>query len=287
MSQSALFKTILHFFLTKIVAGIVLVVAAVTLVECEFRSLLDYTSLSPVAKDIAVSATESAIALIIYILLFRLYEKRKIRELSASAFAANSFSGFVSGLSLQALFILIIFMAGGYTVLKINPAASLLPAFAASLTAGFVAEILFIGIFFRITEEKLGTVITLLIITILFGIFHFNAPGANALSITSTAVEAGLLIAAIFVYTRSLWAVIFFHFGWDLAEPGLFGGINPGMSINETLFTSKITGPAMLTGGETGPQNSIQALLICLAISLLLLWSAKSRNRFINPYWKK
>lgn len=286
MTQLTVFKKILHFFLTKIIIGIALVVASVAFIEWAGRPLLDSTSLSTDAKNILISFAESAVALAIYILLFRLYERRNIHELSASAFAKNAVSGFLTGFLLQAVFILIIYLAGGYAIISVNPFSSVLPAFATALTAGFVAEILIIGIFFRLAEEKLGTVITLIIITILFGIFHFNAPGATGLSITATAVEAGLMIAAIFVYTRSLWSVIFFHFGWDFTEPGIFGGINPGMSTSETLFTSKITGPAILTGGQTGPQNSLQALLICLLLSLLLLWIAKGQNKWIKPWWK-
>lgn len=280
-------QKVLHFFLTKIVIGIAVIVVLVAFIEWAGRPLLNYTSLTDNAKNIIIAFANSAIALMGYILLFRFYEKRKIRELSASTFGRNAISGFVSGFALQSLFILVIFLAGGYTVIRINAASSVLPALAAALTAGFVAEILIIGIFFRLVEEQLGTGIAILIITILFGIFHFNAPGATALSIISTAIEAGLLIAAVYVYTRSLWTVIFFHFAWDFAEPGIFGGINPGNSVNETLLVSKITGSTLLTGGQTGPQNSMQALIICLLLSSLLLWIAKRRNKWIIASWKR
>ena len=287
MNRQTTLEKIFYFFITKIIFGIAVIAALVALIEQVGRPLLDRTSLSGNAKNIIISLANSAIALTAYILLFRFYEKRKITELRISSFLTNAAAGFAAGFALQAIFILVIYFAGGYEVIKINPASFILPAFGYALTAGFVAEILIVGVFFRLTEQQLGTVPALFIIAVLFGIFHFNAPGATALSIMATAVEAGLLIASIYVYTRSLWAVIFFHFAWDLAEPGVFGGINPGMNVTETLLVSKITGPAILTGGPTGPQNSIQSLLICLSVSLLLLWLAKRKSNFIRPYWKK
>jgi membrane protease YdiL (CAAX protease family) len=83
------------------------------------------------------------------------------------------------------------------------------------------------------------------------------------LSVISTVVEAGLLLSAGYIFSRSLWLPIFLHFAWDFAEPGVFGAINPGITIDQSLLTSKIDGPLILTGGQLGPQNSIQAFLLC------------------------
>jgi CAAX protease family protein len=286
MANQTILQKVLHFFLTKIIIGIAVIGGSVAVIQWVGSSLLDKTSITDNIKNIIQAISNSAIALIAYIFLYKFYEKRKISELSASAFGKYAIIGFLIGFALQSLFILVIYIADGYSVIKINPLASVLSAFAFALTAGFVAEILIIGVFFRLVEEQLGTVIALFVITVLFGILHVNAPGATLLSIISTAIEAGLLIASVYVYTRSLWMVIFFHFAWDFAEPGIFGGINPGNNANESLLTSRITGPAILTGGQTGPQNSLQALLICLFMALLLLWLAKRRNRLINPFWK-
>jgi len=116
---------------------------------------------------------------------------------------------------------------------------------------------------------------------------HVNAKGASILSVSSTVIEAGLLLSAGYVFSRSLWLPIFLHFAWDFAEPGVFGAINPGITIDQSLLTSKIEGPLILTGGQLGPQNSIQSLLFCAIASLLFLWMAKRKNNFIKPFWKR
>jgi len=76
--------------------------------------------------------------------------------------------GFVTGLILQSAFILIIYLTGNYSVIMVNAVSFLLPSFSTALTAGFVAAILIRGFFFRLTEEKLGTVITLIICAMIF-----------------------------------------------------------------------------------------------------------------------
>ena len=43
----------------------------------------------------------------------------------------------------------------------------------------------------------------------------------------------GIFLAAV------LWLPIFLHFAWDFAEPGVFGAINPGITIDQSLLTSK------------------------------------------------
>ena len=251
------------------------------------RLLLEATSLTDESRNIIIAISDAAIALLSYVFLFRIYEKRQIKELSISMFGKNAITGFALGMVLQSLFILVIYMAGGYSIVHVNPVSFLLPSFATAFTAGVVAEVLIRGIFFRLTEEKFGTGITLIIAALIFAILHISSKGATFLSVFSTAMQAGILLSAAYVFSRSLWLPIFLHFSWDFAEPGIFGAINPGNTVSESLITCKISGVAVLTGGQTGPQNSIQSLILCSMTALLFLWQAKKKDNFIKPAWKK
>ena len=75
-TQTALSK-FLSFFLTKIIIGVSLIVGVVALVEWLGRSLLAKTKLPDNSVNIIVAIAESALALLTYTFLFRLYEKRK------------------------------------------------------------------------------------------------------------------------------------------------------------------------------------------------------------------
>lgn len=276
----------LHFFLIKIVIGIAVIVAVVFLTQTFGQILLAKTSLSENAQNFILALLNSGFALAVYIFLFRVYEKRKITELSISNFFIFASTGFISGFILQSLFVVIICLIAQYSILHVNSINAVMPGFNASLTAGFVAELLIVGIFFRLMEEGLGTTIALIILTIIFIIIHANAKNATWLSVINTALQAGVLLPATYVVSRSLWFTIFMHFAWDFAEPGIYGGINPGNNINESLLTSKISGSDIITGGLNGPQNSIQSFIICLIVSVILLSIAKRKSKFIKSSWK-
>jgi len=287
MNSQTFLQKIFSFFLTKIIIGIIIVVGSVALAEWAGRLFLDRTQSSDELKNAIIGISDAAIALLSYVLLFRFYEKRKIKELSAASLPKNACLGFSLGLFLQSSFILVIYLFGSYSISHVNPLSFLLPSFITALTAGFVAEILIRGIIFRLTEESLGTLIALIISILLFVVFHATVKGATFLSVFSTAIQAGFLFSATYIFSRSLWLPIFLHFAWDFAEPGIFGGINPGINLKQSLFNSNFNGSDLITGGKFGPGNSIEALLICLIAGFIFLWLARRKNNFIKPYWKK
>jgi len=285
IKQTSLEK-VLHFFITKMIVGIGVIVLLVAFTEWLHSSILDKTNLPDNVKALIIAVAEAFIATGGYIFLFRVYDKRHIHELSATAFIPNAVVGFLTGVLLQALFILIIYLAGTFLVVKVNPVSTLTSPFAFALTAGFVAEIILIGIVFRLLEQQTGTLIALIVFIILFAVLHVNVKGASIVSVGATAMQAGLLLPASFVFSRNLWLPIFLHFGWDFAEPGIFGGINPSSSLAQGLLTSKIAGNSLITGGETGPQDSLSSLLLCLILGLIFLTLAKRKNSLIRPQWK-
>src|SRR5882724_6853988 len=114
MNKQTALQKILHFFLTKIIIGIAAIVALVALVELLRKLSLDKMNLTDNLKNIIVAVVESGIVVSGYILLFRVYEKRQINELSVSAFVKNAIVGCVIGLLLQSLFILVIYIGGTY-----------------------------------------------------------------------------------------------------------------------------------------------------------------------------
>ena len=267
------------------IVGIGVIVSLVAFIEWLRSSILDKTNLSNDVKALIVSIAEAFITTTAYIFLFRAFDKRRIHELSAATFINNAVIGFLTGILLQSLFILIIYLAGTFLVVNVNPISVLISPFAFALTAGFVAEIIMIGIVFRLLEQQTGTLVALLVFITLFAILHINAKGATVISVGAIAMQAGFLLPAAYVFSRSLWLPVFLHFGWDFAEPGIFGGINPSSSLTQGLFTSKIAGNSLLTGAETGPQDSLTSLLLCLITGIIFLFLAKRKNNLIKPKW--
>ena len=157
------------------VVGIAVIVSLVAFIEWLRSAILDKTNLFSDLKSLIVAVADAFIATTGYIFLFRAYDKRRIHELSAATFIDNAFIGSLTGIILQALFILIIYLAGTFLVLNVNPVSILVSPFAFALTAGFVAEIIIIGVVFRLLEQQTGTVTALLIFIVLFAVLHINA----------------------------------------------------------------------------------------------------------------
>ena len=281
MNKQNIFHKIIFFFLTKIIIAIAAVAGVVILIESAIRPLLEKIKISDELINGIIGISEAATAVFIYIFLFSFYEKRKITELSFSTFGNSANLGFFTGFLLQSLFVFVIFIAGGYSITQVNPFSDMIPALTMALTAGFVAEVIIIGIVFRIIEKQFGTAVSLAIMILLFIIAHSGVKDGNIVSVLSTSINAGLLLPAAYVFSRNLWLPIFLHFSWDFTEPGIYGAINPGISITKSLFNSKISGPRLITGGPLGPQNSIQALIICLIMGTIFLWLAKRKNNLI------
>jgi membrane protease YdiL (CAAX protease family) len=281
MNKLNIFNKILFFFITKIIIGIAVIAGAVVLIESVLRPLLEKIKLSDELINGIIGISEALAAVLIYIFLFSFYEKRKITELSTSTFGSFANLGFFTGFLLQSLFIFVIFIAGDYTIVQANAFSDMIPAFITALTAGFVAEIIIIGIVFRLIEQQFGTAISITIMLIIFIIAHSGVRDGNLISVLSTSINAGLLLPAAYVFSRSLWLPIFMHFAWDFTEPGIYGAINPGISVTKSLFDSKISGPRFITGGPLGPQNSIQAFIICLVLGFIFLRLAKRNNQLV------
>jgi uncharacterized protein len=271
----------------KIVAGVFSVIGIVFLIQWISGFISEKLTGNGELFNLIIAIIQCCLSVWCYRVLYGYFEKRQITELSSTSFVKNAVPGFLTGIVMQSIIILVIYMAGGYAVTHINPASFMLPAFTAALTAGFVAEIVIRGILFRLVEEKLGTVISMGIMTVLFMVLHLGGKGATLLSVLAVSMQAGFLLSATYVLTRNLWFPIFLHFAWDFAEPGIFGAINPGNTVEKSLFACHISGPNFLTGGTLGPVNSFQSLLLCFLAGSVFLWLAWQKKSIIFPYRKK
>lgn len=150
-----------------------------------------------------------------------------------------------------------------------------------AILAGFGEEILFRGVVFRVLEESLGTLIAMILSATLFGLMHAGNHGATTFSTVAVALEAGGMLAAAYVWSRSLWLPIGIHLAWNATQGGLFsepisGGAATGL-LNFPL--SPAAGP-LITGGDFGPEASIVALCVCVSLGLVFVVLAIRSGRW-------
>lgn len=272
--------------ITKIILSLLVCILIVNIGQEIAKKLLSFTSLDKSYRNLLKGIIVSISAIGSYTLFFKYYEKRKITELSTNRLARNLILGTLIGAILQSLTILIIYLNGGYFVASINPFSFIIIPLTVAFTTAILEEILIRGIVFRLIEEKLGSYYALLISASLFGALHLPNQGSTFLSALSIAIEAGLLLGAAFMYSRNLWFPIALHFAWNFMQSGFYGAITSGNEKTNSLLISKIQGSELITGGEFGPEGSIQAILFCLIATILLLVLCHKENKIIPPYWK-
>ena len=286
MDKKSIGQKILYFPLTKIIIGLIFWGLIGSVGQLLVGKLLNLTELDKDIKNLINGIVVAILALVSYVTLYKFYEKREIKELSKNGLFKSLTIGIILGVLLQSLTILVIYLKGGYSIVSINPILFLVPPFAMAFTSAIFEEILMRGIVFRITEEKLGSYFALFISAILFGAMHLGNPNSSLTAALGLAIQAGLLLASAYIYSRNLWFPIAIHFAWNFTQSAIFGANVSGNSISKTLITSKIEGAEWFTGGQFGPEGSIQATVFCFIVTIILLILSHKEGKIIAPYWK-
>lgn len=278
-------QTFINFPLTRITLGLIVCFISFIIAQQLAGKMLDLTSLNKNYRNLLKGIIASSAVISTYIYFFRKYEKREINEFSSKGIGKYLLSGTLIGVVLQSLTMLVIALNGGFEIVSVNPISNVIIPFTIAFTVAIFEEILIRGIIFRIMEEKLGSYISLLISAIIFGALHLVNPHSTLISGLCVGIEAGLLLGAAYIYTRNLWFPIAIHFAWNFMQSGIFGAITSGNEKTSSLLTTKLTGKLFITGGEFGPEGTIQALIFCVLASIVLL--QLSKHKLIHPNWRK
>lgn len=210
----------------------------------------------------------------VYLISVKVLERRTVRELSIRDLLPQLTKGFVIGGALFSATILVLWLTRAYDMLGVNPARALATVLVNALGAGLLEEVAVRGALFRNLEEWLGTWVALSVSALIFGLLHAANSGANWRDLTGVALQGGVLLAAVYVYARQLWVCIGLHAAWNFMDGGVFGASGGSHS----LLSAQMHGPDWLTGGSSGTDASIVALVICLAATIQFLVLARRRG---------
>jgi membrane protease YdiL (CAAX protease family) len=243
-------------------------------------------------KGATLPATIAAVAMIalamaIYFGFARWVERREVSELALPGMAKEMGIGLLVGSGLYTGCMLILMVMGIYRMDGLNPVSFLVPAIASALSSGFLEELLFRGALFRIVEEWLGSWISIIVSSVVFGLVHLANPDATLTGAIFISVEAGLLLAAAYMVTRRLWMSIGFHVSWNYTQSAIFGGIVSGGIAEPGLIKPILEGPELLTGGQFGLEASLTAFLLCTTTGVILLVMAVRKGNVVQPFWKR
>jgi len=237
-----------------------------------------------IMATVAVAAMVS-LAIFIYIGFARFIERREATELSLPGMSRELGIGLLIGSGLYTACILILMALGMYRIEGFNPVTFMLTAIPMALSSSFMEELLFRGVLFRIVEEWLGSWISVIVSSFVFGFVHLMNPDATITGALFISVEAGLLLAAAYMLTRRLWMSIGFHMSWNYTQEAVFSGIVSGGESDPGLIKPVIDGPALLTGGQFGIEASLPAFILCTTVGVILLVKAVKKGNVVLPFW--
>ncbi len=151
-------------------------------------------------------------------------------------------------------------LLGDYTINGLGSPGTAVGLFGFMAGAAVTEELLFRGILFRVVEERTGTWVALTLTGLLFGLLHLLNPNASPMGAIAIAISAGEMLTAAYIATRKLWVPIGLHFGWNVAASAIFSAEVSGSNNPQGLLDTTMSGSALLTGGDFGPEASVYAV---------------------------
>lgn len=232
------------------------------------------------------AAASFALLLCAFILYAKYIEKRKAQEIYSTRWLGKIGTGFLASSFLVGIVVCVLVFSNCFILSgAISNKRLVLDLFVKFFMGAFIEELIFRLIVFKLTEELLGTWIALLIQVLLFGFAHGLNDNATLFSTFSVAIVGGLVYCAAYIYSRTLWLPLGFHWGWNFSQSGIFSMPNSGTPYEGWLITN-ISGPKWLTGGNWGIEGSYLAIFLCLAVGIALIFMAKRKEHIVIPSWK-
>ncbi|WP_159945022.1 MULTISPECIES: CPBP family intramembrane glutamic endopeptidase [unclassified Nocardiopsis] len=217
----------------------------------------------------------------VYRWVVRRTERRDVTELAWTGATAATSGGALLGVGLFALVIANIAFLGGYQVHGLGSPMSALGLVGFMGAVAVTEELMWRGVLFRVIEERTGTWISLGLTGLAFGLVHMVNPHATLWGAVAIAIEAGGMLTAAYVATRSLWLPIGLHLGWNIAGSALFGTEVSGNDTPPGLLDATMSGHTLVTGGGFGPEGSVYSVVSCVIATVVFMWIARRRGRIV------
>lgn len=252
----------------------------IILIDTVFRQL---TAQAEGAVSLIFTLVMSFLAILVYKLTLTFLARRSTPEISGQRAGTEAILGVLTGTIFITGSVLIIAALGGYSfqwASSADPSTVLISSVKPALEGAVIEELIFRGLMFQAMDTWGGKPLSLAVTSLFFGVAHLGNTGATVWSAFAIVLEAGVLLGAAFLWRRNLWFTMGLHLAWNTME-GLLGIPVSGHAA-AGLFTVKMNGDALLTGGDFGLEGSIVPVAISLLFSVPML-IAVARKRRVDP----
>lgn len=222
-------------------------------------------------------------------------EKRNISSIGfeKSGFLKKYLLGFVIGLILMSIVVLILYLFGFVDINK-NPSQPV-GIFAISnvsiiligwIIQGGTEEILTRGWLMNVLSARYNVHIGLFISSVFFGALHLPNPNVNYIAILNI-ILVGYLFGLYVLKTNDLWGACGIHSAWNFAQGNLFGFEVSGINVSiGSLLDLNLKGNPSISGGNFGPEAGLCSTVVLLLGIILIFYLDKKGlfKKYFNNY---
>ena len=226
--EKPLWRRIVDFPLMSMLIALVIAIACFTVGALIAQFLLPPTPALP--RQTRFDLVSIPILLLGYELLIRRLGEHPKDDFRDPRALRNLGLGLAAGFMLFSLAVGVVALLGVYRITGPGDASGLVAALVGSAIFPAVSEeLVFRGILFRWLEEFGGSWMALLLTSALFGASHLANPNATWIAALGLAFEAGVMLGAAYMLTRSLWMPMGIHAAWNFAQGELYRhpGVGP------------------------------------------------------------
>lgn len=276
-----------QFPLVRLIILIIFLVPPYLIIEVVRRTIISYageTSTVYLGYFFDIVLIFSLVA--VYNVYTSSVENRKSYEFSLKKSGIELGVGALLAFVVLTFFVLLIALFGFYKIEEFNSFGNVVFMFFTQLKVGFVEELLFRVILFKLTEELIGSWGAIALQGILFGFAHAGNPNATIYTTLALILSFSIFFGAGYMMTRRIWFIMGFHWSWNFFQSGIWGMNNSG-ATQPSLITPAVDGPIWLTGGAWGAELSVVTILILFTLSLYFVKIASNNNQFVKPLWRR
>lgn len=162
--------------------------------------------------------------------------------------------------------------------LRATTAVGLLTTIAGAVGWIVLQELLLRAVIARVLELYLGSVFTVVAMTVGFALVYAFVPGIGPIAVLAVALWGGVMQTTAWMRTRRIWLPVGLRLGWYALLSGVLGAPSWGHPPTRSVLDVVSKGPEWLTGGAAGLGGSILLGGAALCVGLMLLVSAREHR---------
>ena len=279
-----LWRRIVDFPLVAMLIALVVVIVGITVSTYVSADLPPIPGFS---RNMMFAVICAPVLIILYKLVIRHLGEHRRDDLRIEGALRPLGIGLVAGVGVFTLIVIIAAALGIYHLTGEGDTKDLLPQLILSAIFPAISEeMIFRGILFRWIEEFGGSWAALFLTSAFFGASHLANPNASWVAAVGIAFEAGVMLGAAYMLTRSLWLAMGIHAAWNFTQGEVYDIPVSGMPV-QGLLTARLSGPPLLTGNGFGLEASLITIIVATIFGLWLLWLAVRKGELMRPRWTR